>query len=279
MRTSWIYLNQYILIQTIKLLLIMASCVFLLIGYFLDQDWKSIGQGQEIAILMDVSQSMLVKDAPAWQARLSFAKSLINSLISKSLDTKRGLSAFAGNTQIISPMTTDTKVFLNLMEGINYKTLSQQGSDVAQAITATLNRFWTGDEQKTLIVLTDGTENTITIPEEIIKQYKNRNIQVIIGWIGSEQWWPIVLDTDAFGQEILRLYNGNPVITKLNTQSLESITHAFDGVYRHCKETSDLSSLLSIWWTSFYLRWMASFITIVFYLLIEYCFLWAKNYG
>jgi hypothetical protein len=57
-------------------------------------------------------------------SRLDFAKEMIKNFISSNPNNSYSLIAFAGNANIISPLTTEFNTFINFLNNLNSKTIS-----------------------------------------------------------------------------------------------------------------------------------------------------------
>jgi Ca-activated chloride channel family protein len=115
-------------------------------------------QGIEMVIAIDVSNSMMAQDVTP--SRLSRSKMMIESLLNKFVNDKIALIVFAGDAFVQLPITNDfvsAKMFLN---DISPAMLTNQGTNIAQAIELASSSF-TQQEGigKAIIIITDGEDH------------------------------------------------------------------------------------------------------------------------
>jgi Ca-activated chloride channel family protein len=117
-----------------------------------------VSQGIDIMIAIDVSGSMRCEDFRP-QNRLFVAKSVAKEFLRGRTQDRIGLIAFAGRSELISPLTLDYEGLAALIDGIDFAQLPD-GTAVVAAIAqgAQLLREakW---KSKVLILLTDGINN------------------------------------------------------------------------------------------------------------------------
>jgi len=73
----------------------------------------SIG-GRDLIVVMDVSKSMLSDNVRP--TRLDHAKQLVREVVSRNSGDRFGLIAFAGNAELICPLTADSGSFLSALD-------------------------------------------------------------------------------------------------------------------------------------------------------------------
>ena len=89
--------------------------------------------GIEVAIAVDVSNSMLCKDVSP--SRLDKSKMIVSKLVEQFDEDKVGLVAFAGSAITLLPMTSDYVSAKMFLDQLNPATISIQGTNMAEAIT------------------------------------------------------------------------------------------------------------------------------------------------
>ena len=181
-------------------------------------------KGAEIMIALDVSNSMLAEDYSP--NRLERAKLAITRLVDKLRDDRIGLIAFAGNSFVQLPITTDyvsAKMFLN---SISTDSVPIQGTAIGEAINTAIRSFSAQSEKsRAVIIITDG-ENHEDDPVAAAKQAAEMGIRVFTIGVGSPEGKPIPMDG-----ELLKDKEGNIVVTRLDEAVLQEVASAGNGAY------------------------------------------------
>jgi len=233
------FLNKKI--NLIKYFLLIWSFFMALFGIFHLKWWektvKTKVSGVDIMFTLDVSKSMNtvdVKYGNALTTRLNLAKKAIWDYVVKHPWNRYGLVIFAGNAIGSIPLTTDTNIFLTMLDGVNYKNLTKQWSDFQQALSTTVDRFLDNKKRwKVIVFISDGWDDWDYkwISSDILNKIKKEWIKTFVVWVGSQQWWKILLGQDAFGDYDFQTYNGHYVITKLNSENLQKIADDIGAKY------------------------------------------------
>lgn len=200
-------------------------------------------EGLDIAVLLDVSNSMLVEDIVP--SRLKKAKHLINTLVGKLSGDRVGVVAFAGSAYPAVPLTTDYSFIAQVLDTLDETAIAHQGSNVSRAVQTGMELLVRGgvNEQeanveqpedmatRVMILISDG-EATEGEEQGLVKQLKEKGIKVFSIGVGSSKGGPIPL-RDQLGY--LRGYKkdqgGNMVHSKLETANLEGLASKTGGKY------------------------------------------------
>ncbi len=115
-------------------------------------------EGIDIAILLDISGSMLAEDFKP--NRLDAAKEVIDEFIAGRTSDKIGLVVFAGKSFTQCPLTIDYSVLRNLLKDIE-SGMIEDGTAIGTAIANGVNRLKDSEgKSKIIILLTDGVNNS-----------------------------------------------------------------------------------------------------------------------
>lgn len=195
--------------------------------------------GIEIIIAMDISNSMLAEDVVP--SRLQKSKMLVENLVDHFTNDKIGLVVFAGDAFVQLPITTDYVSAKMFLQDINPSLIQTQGTDIARAISLSMNSF---TQQKGLgkaiILITDGEDHEGGALEAA-KEAKKKGINVFILGVGSSNGAPIPLGNGDY----MRDNAGNTVMTALNEQMCRDVAKAGSGTYIHVDNTSDAQEKLN----------------------------------
>lgn len=180
----------------------------------------------------DVSQSMLVQDMGNNLSRLSVAKEIITGLLKKEPQANRWIGIFAGEAQGVLPLTHDINLVSTFLAWLDHQNLTKQWTSLAEAITLWAERFNTETTGwNILLVLSDGGEESVTIPETTIKTLSDREISVVLVGVWSPEWWPIIEWVDIFGNALVKKRQGTPVISKLQETQLQDVAKKLQWKY------------------------------------------------
>jgi len=183
---------------------------------------SATAESLELVVTLDVSNSMNTKDISKDMTRLQIAKRALNELVNKLHGEKIGIVVFAGGAFVQLPLTTDynsAKMFINEIES---DMLSNQGTNIAAALSTSITMFSEEKTTKGIILVTDG-ENHEEDPNEILKEIKSKNIQLSVLGIGTTQGGPVPVNPyrPEFGYK--RTASGSVVVSKLNPSFINSI--------------------------------------------------------
>ncbi len=184
-------------------------------------------EGIELAIAMDVSNSMMAEDVSP--NRLARAKQILTRLIDVRKNDKVALIVFAGEAYVQMPLTSDTqsaKIFLN---SIDPSLVPIQGTAIGQAIGLGMSSFSSDqDISKAMIIITDGEDhegNAATMAAEAAKA----GITINVVGIGSPDGSPI--PSPERGSNFMADNEGNVVVSRLNEQMGMEIAQSGEGIY------------------------------------------------
>ena len=185
--------------------------------------------GIDVFILLDVSRSMTAEDIKP--NRLEKAKYQISNLIQKLAGDRIGLIIFAGKAYIQFPLTTDYSAASLFLSAVDVNSVPQQGTAIGSAINLAVQSFDSSATEKVIIVITDGEDHEGDVMDAVDKAVSNGNKIYTIG-LGSTGGVPIPVYNNRGDMIGFKKDNeGNPVLTKLDEESLKQIASAGNGEY------------------------------------------------
>ena len=124
----------------------------------LNNSWSNKStEGIDIVMALDISTSMLARDFSP--NRVEAAKDVASQFISGRTYDNIGLVIFAGESFTMCPMTVDHAVLLNLLKTVECGMLEDRTA-IGDGLATAINRIKDGPaKSKTIILLTDGTNN------------------------------------------------------------------------------------------------------------------------
>ncbi len=203
--------------------------------------WQnSTTEGIDIIIATDISGSMLAEDLKP--NRLEAGKKIAIDFIKDRPEDRIGLVIFSGESFTQCPLTIDHDVLINLFGEIN-NGMIEDGTAIGMGLATAVNRLKESEaKSKVVILLTDGTNTTGSIPPltaaEIAKQMKVRVYTVGVGTkgyapypvqtpFGTEyQQVPVTIDEGVL-KEIASL-TGGQYFRATNNAALEKIYQQID---------------------------------------------------
>jgi len=240
-----------------KYVLLLLCFIFLTISILRPQ-WgtktSKVGiQGVDIIFTLDVSQSMKAQDLSdgrQYADRLSGAKFMIRNFVNSQPQNRFGLVIFAGEAFVSTPLTFDHSAFLTFLEGVDSDDVSTQGTNLGEALNASLDRFkvQNNDEEprgKAIVLISDGGEELDDVAKSFSKLAKEEGIKIITIGIGSNKGVPIPEGRDVFGRVSYKKYKGQIVLTELNEDTLKRIASMTDSEYFHAGKADDLQLITS----------------------------------
>jgi len=184
-------------------------------------------KGIDVMIALDVSRSMLARDASP--NRLEKARQLVSKLLEKLGNDRIGLVLFAGRAYVSVPLTVDFSALKMNLATASPDAVPTQGTVLAEAVSMCRQSFNAKETKyKSIVLISDGEDHDEEAMKEV-KQAVEEGIMINTIGIGSPEGAPIVDEesgtnrTDEEGKEIL---------TKLNEEELQSIAEAGQGIYR-----------------------------------------------
>ncbi|HWW43208.1 VWA domain-containing protein [Pedobacter sp.] len=203
--------------------------------------WQdSTTEGIDIVIATDISGSMLSEDLKP--NRLEAGKNIAIDFIKDRPNDRIGLVVFSGESFTQCPLTIDHDVLINLFKGIS-NGMIEDGTAIGMGLATAVNRLKDSEaKSKVVILLTDGTNTTGSIPPltaaEIARQMKVRVYTVGVGTKGyapypvktpfgiQYQQVPVTID-EAMLSKIANI-TGGQYFRATNNQKLKQIYEQID---------------------------------------------------
>ncbi len=178
--------------------------------------------GADVLIGLDISQSMLAKDAPP--SRLAQAKKLIRDLVASLEGERIGLIFFAGDAYAQMPLSTDYEALLLFSQNATPDYITDQGTDFSPPIELAARLFASNPESgHALILISDGEQHK-QLPLESARKAHADGMIIHTVAVGSDAGAMI-----PTGSGFKRDFSGTAVKTKANPSLLREIAEAGGG--------------------------------------------------
>ncbi len=218
--------------RKLRLALLVAAVAFLLFTLARLQwgfDWEETKQrGLDIVVAIDTSKSMLADDiAPN---RLTRAKLAALDLMQQAKADRLGLVAFAGVAFLPCPLTVDDAAFRQSVEALDVNTIPQGGTAIADAIATAQTAFKAQDNEKALVLFTDGEDHDSRALDAAEKAAQ-AGMRIFTVGIGTPEGELLRIPDSKGRTDFVRDEDGNVVKSHLNERLLRDIATATQGFY------------------------------------------------
>lgn len=234
-RSYKVYLRHVVF----ALRMLVIACVIVILARPMTTDsWhKSSTEGVDVMVALDISGSMLSRDFTP--NRLEAAKSVAAQFIAGREYDNIGLVVFSGEGFTMCPMTTDHAVLLNLLKDVECGMLVD-GTAVGDGLATAVNRIKDGPaKSKTIILLTDGTNNAgIVDPITAAEIAKSFGVRVYTIGVGTKGMAPSPVMT-PYGIR----YQDMPV--EIDEDKLRQIASIADGQYFRATDENVLKNVFA----------------------------------
>lgn len=203
-------------------------------------NWRtSSTEGTDIVVALDVSSSMLARDLKP--NRIDAAKDIASKFISARTDDNIGIVVFAGESLTGLPMTIDHTAIVNYIQGVNTQMLSD-GTAIGEGLATSLNRILQGRaKSKSIILLTDGSNNTGLIsPLHAAEIAKNNKVKIYTIAIGTNGTAEAPDHIDQFGRIV---YSRQQVV--IDEGTLRTIADQTGGKYFRATNNKTLGEIFA----------------------------------
>lgn len=194
-------------------------------------------EGVDIVLTLDISTSMLARDFNP--NRVDAAKDVAAQFISGRPYDNIGLVIFAGESFTMCPMTTDHAALLNLLRDVECGMIEDMTA-IGDGLATAISRIKDGPaKSKTIILLTDGTNNAGDIaPVTAADIARTFGIRVYTIGVGTKGMAPYPVQT-PYGIE----YRNYPV--EIDEVTLDQIAVKTGGKYFRATDKGALKNIFS----------------------------------
>ncbi len=231
-------------VKGILMLLIVALLLTALAGPRWGEAYEeSEIKGVQLIFVLDTSSSMLAEDIKP--NRLSMAKEIISSILSRLQSDMVALVTFAGKAYVQCPLTMDHEAFGLFVEATDISPEMEQGTDLGSALSATAEAVSHAREGGRMVVLiTDGEDHELQW-EKVIGDLKKQDVTLFVVGVGALEGAPIPQRNE--NGEVTGWKNdkqGQIVKTRLDEKTLMRLARETNGRYLRLEDAATLTQLL-----------------------------------
>jgi len=221
--------------EKLQFSLYLVSLAFLIISAsgprWGEKSRKIKGKGIDIMFSIDASKSMYCQDIKP--DRMAVAKLVLSSLIDKLGGIGRiSITAFAGNSYLLCPLTTDFSTAKLYLSTIEPGLIPSPGTNLERAIEVSTNAFFASKRYgKVIILITDG-DNLQGDPISAAKESARKGVKVYTIVVGTPEGAPVpIIDSTGALKGYKKDKKGNPIISRANIPMLRAISQAGEGKF------------------------------------------------
>ncbi|MEQ9592798.1 MAG: VWA domain-containing protein [Cyclobacteriaceae bacterium] len=203
---------------------------------------KSVGK--DIMLCVDLSKSMDAFDIPP--TRLEKIKFEMKRIVEAFNSDRIGVIIFSSEAFMQSPLTYDQNALNLFIETMNTGLVPSSGTDFGPPIKMALKKLEDQEgpssqqKSKVIVLISDGEdfgENT----DEVLKEVQDEDIKLFTLGVGTQEGSQLYA-----GKGFKTDRQGNTVVTRLNSTSLQSLANKTGGQYFEINETkNDVSRLIN----------------------------------
>ena len=236
--TSWkVWLRHFMFV----LRLAAIGCVIVILARPQTRDrWQTEEtEGTDIVLALDVSTSMLARDFRP--DRFEAAKEVASKFIAGRETDNIGIVIFSGESFTLVPMTSDKAVLLNYVQDIKMGML-EDGTAIGDGLATAINRIKGGKaKSKSIILLTDGSNNTgIVAPLTAAEIARRMGVKVYTLGVGTNGEAEFPIGRNIYGKVEYQLM---PVV--IDEVTLKKIANTTGGAYFRATDKSTLNDIFN----------------------------------
>jgi Ca-activated chloride channel family protein len=193
-------------------------------------EWREVKyRGVDIAVLLDVSKSMLTEDVRP--SRLVQAKYAVQDLLENLRGDRIGLVAFAGTAFMQCPLTVDYEAFRLTLKDADPRVIPRGGTAIGTAIRTALKAFEAGEgRERAIVLITDG-EQTESDALDAADEAAQAGVKIYAIGVGTTEGELIPMREEGKGMDFLKDKEGAVVKSRLDEETLKQLALKTGGIY------------------------------------------------
>ncbi|MCG6920654.1 MAG: VWA domain-containing protein [Acidobacteria bacterium] len=203
-------------------------------------------EGVDVVLALDTSASMATPDvAPN---RFFLARQALLQLMTRLEGDRFALVAFEGEAYPLAPLTLDADAVGLFLETAEPGIVPAPGTSLGVGLAKGLDAFVDKERRNKVLVLVSDGENLEGGIDDAVQQAKDAGIVVHTVGVGTEAGQPVpAFDAEGRQTGYKRDASGQPVVSRLNTATLEAIAEGTGGrFFRLTPSDTSLGALASV---------------------------------
>ncbi|MEB3329094.1 MAG: VWA domain-containing protein [Candidatus Sericytochromatia bacterium] len=177
------------------------------------------GQGH-VVIVLDVSKSMRVEDASGL-GRLQAGLGRLDELLTRAPGWRFGVVTFAGDAEVVCPLTTDAEAVRTLLERARPGAGPGKGSNLEAGVRAALTLVPKAGLRR-LLVVSDGEMLSGDAVGPVATARRQGIFTCALG-VGTPEGGPVPGDADMWGNPTFLTWRGEQVRSQANFEALRGV--------------------------------------------------------
>jgi Ca-activated chloride channel family protein len=202
-------------------------------------------EGVDVVLALDTSGSMATPDvAPN---RFFLARQALLQLMTRLEGDRFALIAFEGEAYPLAPLTLDADAVGLFLETVEPGIVPAPGTSLGVGLAKGLDAFVDKERRNKVLVLVSDGENLEGDVDAAVGRAKEAGIIVHTVGVGTEAGQPVPeFDKEGRQRGYKRDSEGNPVVSRLNTATLQAMAHGTGGrMFRLTSADTSLGALAS----------------------------------
>ena len=199
-------------------------------------------EGVDVMLVLDVSLSMLAEDLEP--NRLEALRRIAGDFVSRAGGNRIGIVIFAKDSYVQTPLTTDHRSLLALLDGVTVYTLDQNksgGTSVGDALLVAVERLTRSrveGRDQSLVLITDGESNTGIEPELAARYVRERGVRFYAIGVGGTEPVAVTFEGNPVGSE-------GDYLAVLDDTRLKRVTELAAGRYWRATDVGVLEEIFA----------------------------------
>lgn len=188
-------------------------------------------EGVDVALVVDLSLSMLAEDERP--SRLERMKQEIRRLRASGGGDRVALIAFAGRSYILAPLTGDDGALELFLDNLDPSIVGVAGSRLAPALRQGVDLLLAsrGDAERALVLMSDGEAfDDLDAATAVAREAREAGVHVVTVGFGTPGGGTIPVNGPD-GRDVKRDGDGEIVVTRYDSRTLEAVAAAADGEF------------------------------------------------
>jgi Ca-activated chloride channel family protein len=199
-------------------------------------------EGVDVMLVLDVSLSMLAEDLPP--TRLEALRRIAGDFVARAGGNRVGIVIFAKDSYVQTPLTTDHRSLLGLLDGVTVYTLDQNksgGTSVGDALLVAVERLQRSrveGRDQSLVLITDGESNTGIEPELAARYVRQQGVRFYAIGVGGTEPVAVTFEGNPIGTE-------GDYLAVLDDRRLRAVTDLAGGRYYRATDVGILEEIFA----------------------------------